>query len=314
MEEQEKSRFKAGFSLGAMKEVNQEQEEELAAQTEAAEKEEGVAETDGDSAPRPSKRRKRLDIKKVKKLDLGGKVEKIVEYFFNGKQVLDLSKGRTIPSRFIPKIDQIRVRCLTLYPNASIKPASIPLSIKLIFSVSQAELSFIKMAIMKLCLLYHEELLEGEHNEVLFLQIRMPIQRLSSIVDTLSCDSKKKGMFGDAITAMMLGESEMRMVTWNFEAIKAMIRTTQQDNMTFLARPNTSNIYYRENSTGSEGSDSTHTDSSSSSVDISWEEDKKKLRVMENIESNLAELSKKANEQYVSSSWEDIVFSSKQPE
>ncbi|EPB87049.1 hypothetical protein HMPREF1544_06166 [Mucor circinelloides 1006PhL] len=30
---------------------------------------------------------------------------------------------------------------------------------------SQVELSFIKMAVMKLCLLYHGKLLEGEHNE-----------------------------------------------------------------------------------------------------------------------------------------------------
>lgn len=77
--------FKAGFRLQAAKEVNQEQEE-VAAQEEAVEKEEVVvqeevvAQEDSDSAPRPSKRRKRLDLKKVKKLDLEGKVETIVKY------------------------------------------------------------------------------------------------------------------------------------------------------------------------------------------------------------------------------------------
>jgi hypothetical protein len=53
--------FKAGFRLQAEKEANQEQE-------------------DSDLAPRSSKRRKRLDLKKVKKLDLEGKVETIVKY------------------------------------------------------------------------------------------------------------------------------------------------------------------------------------------------------------------------------------------
>lgn len=70
--------FKAGFRLQAAKEVNQEQEE-VAAQEEAVEQEEVVVQKDSDSAPRPSKR-KRLDLKKVKKLDLEGKVETIVKY------------------------------------------------------------------------------------------------------------------------------------------------------------------------------------------------------------------------------------------
>ncbi|CEI92304.1 hypothetical protein RMCBS344292_06569 [Rhizopus microsporus] len=106
--------------------------------------------------------------------------------------------------------------------------------------------------------------------------------------------------------------SLVRMVTWNFEAIQLMIQTAQQDNMTFLAKPATSKICYREDSPASEGSNTTNTDSSSSSVELDWEEDEKKLRIMENIESNLTELAKKANEQYVSSSWENIVFG-KQP-
>lgn len=72
--------FKAGFRLQATKEVNQEQEEEVVAQEEAVEQEEVVVQKDSDSAPRPSKRRKRLDLKKVKKLDLEGKVETIVKY------------------------------------------------------------------------------------------------------------------------------------------------------------------------------------------------------------------------------------------
>lgn len=42
--------------------------------------EEVVVQKDNDSAPRPSKRRKRLDLKKLKKLDLEGKVETIVNY------------------------------------------------------------------------------------------------------------------------------------------------------------------------------------------------------------------------------------------
>lgn len=71
--------FKAGFRLQAAKEVNQEQEE-VVAQEEAVEQEEVVVQKDSGSAPRPSKRRKKLDLKKVKKLDLEGKVETIVKY------------------------------------------------------------------------------------------------------------------------------------------------------------------------------------------------------------------------------------------
>lgn len=60
---------------------------------------------------------------------------------------------------------------------------------------------------------------------------------------------------------------------------------------------------YREDPPGSE-----RTVSSSSSVRVDWEEDEKELRIMEKIGKKLAELAEKANEQYVSSFWEDIVF------
>lgn len=100
------------------------------------------------------------------------------------------------------------------------------------------------------------------------------------------------------------------MVTWKFEAIQLMIQTAQQDNMTFLAKPATSKICYREDSPASEGSNNTST---SSSAELDWEEEEKKLRKMENSESSLTELTKKDNGQYVSSSWENIVFG-KQPE
>jgi hypothetical protein len=53
------------------------------------------------------------------------------------------------------------------------------------------------------------------------------------------------------------------MVTWNFEAIQLMIQAAQQDNMTFLAKPATSKICYREDSPASEGSNITNTDSAS---------------------------------------------------
>ncbi|OBZ82892.1 hypothetical protein A0J61_09053, partial [Choanephora cucurbitarum] len=63
LSEQENLHFKAGFRLQAAKE--------------AVEQEEVVVQKDSDSA---SKRRKRLNLKKVKKLDLEGKVETIIEY------------------------------------------------------------------------------------------------------------------------------------------------------------------------------------------------------------------------------------------
>ncbi|KAI7896550.1 uncharacterized protein EV154DRAFT_587561 [Mucor mucedo] len=98
---------------------------------------------------------------------------------------------------------------------------------------------------------------------------------------------------------------ETGMVTWNFEAIKLMIQTAQKDDIAFLTKPTTPKICYRDDSPSSEGIDN-NAESSSSSVDVSWEEDEKKLRIMEDIENNLAELLKKTNEQYVSSSWENI--------
>ncbi|CAO3657292.1 unnamed protein product [Mucor hiemalis] len=69
-----------------------------------------------------------------------------------------------------------------------------------------------------------------------------------------------------------------------------MIQTAQQDNMTFLAKSATSKICYREDSPASQGSNTTDTDSISSSVELDWEEDEKKLRIMENIKSNPTEL------------------------
>ncbi|CAO3657291.1 unnamed protein product [Mucor hiemalis] len=81
-----------------------------------------------------------------------------------------------------------------------------------------------------------------------------------------------------------------RTVTWNFEAIQRMIQTAQQDNMTFLAKSAKSKICYREDSPASQGSNTTDTDSTSSSVELDWEEDEKKLRIMENIKSNPTEL------------------------
>lgn len=95
------------------------------------------------------------------------------------------------------------------------------------------------------------------------------------------------------------------MVTWNFEAIQLMIRTAQQDNIKFLAKSSTSKICYREGPLTSEGSD---IDSASSAVELDWEEEEKKMRIMEKIESDLTELAKKTNEQYVTFSWENIVF------
>ncbi|KAI9487694.1 MAG: hypothetical protein EXX96DRAFT_615451 [Benjaminiella poitrasii] len=445
LSEQENLHFKAGFRLQAAKEVNQEQEEEVAAQEEAVEQEEVVVQKDSDSAPRPSKRRKRLDLKKVKKLDLEGKVETIAN--FNDKQMLDLSNARTIPSRCKDIIDSILIDSgLQLHPRLTISEYDVLTKISEctnkssldttvneidLFS-SQVELSFIKLAVMKLCLLYHGELLEGEHNEdwyrvnvygdvfdllfnskhgyktkrsechsqtikalkanglvdvdkkdirldfiftnstgiqdVFFCEDKptikvsnkdknkadylresalrhwsslLPYEECTQHLCALSCHFNKLNLrimgtklvngimihaclkeiaiplsdnngagIAEYLTAVI---SLVRMVTWNFEAIQLMIQTVQQDNMTFLAKPATSKICYREDSPASEGSNITNTDSSSSSVELDWEEDEKKLRIMENIESNLTELAKKANEQYVSSSWENIVFG-KQPE
>ncbi|CAO3661901.1 hypothetical protein CU097_002575 [Rhizopus azygosporus] len=76
----------------------------------------------------------------------------------------------------------------------------------------------------------------------------------------------------DYLTAVI---SLARMVTSNFEAIQLMIQTAQQDNMTFLAKPATSNICYREGSPISEGNNITDTDSESYSVELGWEEEEK---------------------------------------
>ncbi|CAO3682591.1 unnamed protein product [Rhizopus stolonifer] len=180
LSEQDKLHFKAGFKLQAAKEANQEQEEEVAAQEEAVAQEEVVPQKDSYSAPRPSKRRKRLDLKKVKKLDLEGKVEMIVKYYFNDKQMLDLTKERTIPSRCKDIIDSILIDSgLQLHPRLTISEYDVLTKIfkcinkssldttvnEIDLFSSQVELSFIKLAVMKLCLLYHGELLGGEHNE-----------------------------------------------------------------------------------------------------------------------------------------------------
>ncbi|KAL0080270.1 hypothetical protein J3Q64DRAFT_1241793 [Phycomyces blakesleeanus] len=104
------------------------------------------------------------------------------------------------------------------------------------------------------------------------------------------------------------------MVTSNFEAIRLMKQTAKQDNMNFLAKPATSKICYKEDSPASEGGSITNTDSESSSIELDWEEEEKKLRIMEKIDSNLTERAKKINEQYVLFSWENVVFGDKQPE
>lgn len=97
------------------------------------------------------------------------------------------------------------------------------------------------------------------------------------------------------------------MVTWNFEAIQLMLKIVQQDNLTFLATPTTAETRYREDSVEDEGNKSNG--SQASSADFEWEEDEKKLRVLGSIDSGLDELLSKANEQYVSFFWKDIVFS-----
>lgn len=112
--------------------------------------------------------------------------------------MLDLSKARTIPSRCKDIIDSILIDSgLQLHPRLTISEYDVLTKISEctnkssldttvneidLFS-SQVELSFIKLAVMKLyvsdwkylmfnwliylfrCLLYHGELLEGEHNE-----------------------------------------------------------------------------------------------------------------------------------------------------
>ncbi|KAI9482742.1 MAG: hypothetical protein EXX96DRAFT_599514 [Benjaminiella poitrasii] len=105
---------------------------------------------------------------------------------------------------------------------------------------------------------------------------------------------------GAGIAEYLAAVISLRMVIRNFEAIQLMIQTAQQDNMNFLAKSATSKICYREDSPASEDSNITNTGSASSSVELDWEEEEKKLRIMEKIESNLTELAKKTNEQYVS--------------
>lgn len=94
--------------------------------------------------------------------------------------MLDLSKARTIPSRCKDIIDSILIDSgLQLHPRLTISEYDVLTKISKctnkfsldttvneidLFS-SQVELSFIKLAVMKLCILYHGELLEGEHNE-----------------------------------------------------------------------------------------------------------------------------------------------------
>ncbi|KAG1305472.1 hypothetical protein G6F64_008349 [Rhizopus arrhizus] len=349
--EQEKLHFKASFRLQAEKEANQEQEE--------------VA-TQG-------------------------------EVHFNDKQMLDFSKARTIPSRYKDIIDSILIDSgLQLHPRLTISEYDILIKISEctnkssldttvneidLFS-SQVELSFIKLAVMKLCLLYHGELLEGEHNEdwyrvnaygdifyllfnskhgyktkrsechsqtikalkandlvdanekdirldfiftnstgiqdVFFCEEKptikisnkdkhkadrlresalrywsslLPYEECTQHLCALSCHFNKLNLrimstklisgiiihaclkeidiplsdnngagVAEYLTAVL---SLVRMVTWNFEAIQLMIQAAQQDNMTFLAKPATSKICYREDSPASEGSNITNTDSAS---------------------------------------------------
>ncbi|KAI9252231.1 hypothetical protein EDC94DRAFT_281146 [Helicostylum pulchrum] len=432
LSEQEKSLFKASFRLQAEKEANQDQEEEIETQDETIEQE--------DSTPRPYKKTKSLNIKEVKKLGLAGKVETITKYY--DKQILDLSKARTIPSRCKDIIDSILIDSgLQLHPRLTMSEYDILIKIAKctnksslnttvngidLFS-SQVELSFIKLAVIKLCLLYHEELLEGEHNEDWFrvnvygdvfdmlfnakhgyktkrsechsqtikslkanglvdinekdIRLDFIFTNSSGIQDVFFCEDKPtvKASNKDKQKADYLRESTLRhwtsllpyeectqhlcvlschfnklnlrimgtklvdgiivhaclkeigiplsdnngagiaeylttvislvrMVTWNYEVIQLMIQTAQQDNMTFLLKPATSKICYREDSPEPEGS---HTNSRASSVELDWEEEEKRSRIMEKIEGNLTELTKKVNEQYVMFSWEDIVFGDK---
>lgn len=103
------------------------------------------------------------------------------------------------------------------------------------------------------------------------------------------------------------------MVTWNFEAIQMMMQTAQQDNMRFLSKPATSSICYREDSLASKGSNITNSESTCFSVVLDWEEEEKKLRIIDKIENSLTELAKEANELYMFPPWENIVFGDKQP-
>ncbi|KAI8644836.1 hypothetical protein BD408DRAFT_430115 [Parasitella parasitica] len=91
--------------------------------------------------------------------------------------------------------------------------------------------------------------------------------------------------------------SLVRMVTRSFEAIQLMIKTAEKDNTTCLAKPATSKICYKEDFLISEERNIANTNSSSSFVELDWEEDEKKLRIMESIESNFMLLAEKANKQ-----------------
>ncbi|CAO3628425.1 unnamed protein product [Mucor hiemalis] len=97
------------------------------------------------------------------------------------------------------------------------------------------------------------------------------------------------------------------MVTWNFEVIKLMIKTAQQDRMTYLAK-SSANIRYREDSPASKSSES----SESSSLQLDWEQEEAKLRILDKMKNNIDELAQKANEDYVWFSWESIAFEDKQ--
>lgn len=98
------------------------------------------------------------------------------------------------------------------------------------------------------------------------------------------------------------------MVTWNFEVIKLMIKTAQQDRVTFLAK-SSANVRYREDSPTSESSES----SESSSLQLDWEEEEAKMRILDKMKNSINELAQKANEDYVLFSWENIAFGDKQP-
>ncbi|KAI9469028.1 MAG: hypothetical protein EXX96DRAFT_492230, partial [Benjaminiella poitrasii] len=75
--------------------------------------------------------------------------------------------------------------------------------------------------------------------------------------------------------------SLVRMVTWNFNIIQLIIKIFQQDNAQFLSELAPSSSFYREDSPASE---STSSQASSSSPKIEWEEDERKMRILEKIE------------------------------